>query len=33
MIDYFQRLAEVWEHYTPARHIPPKHREDDPPIK
>ena len=33
MIDYFQRLAEVWEHYTPARHTPPKHRENDPHAK
>ncbi len=33
MTDYFQRLAEAWKHYTPARTPPPKRRENDPPVR
>ena len=33
MVDYYKRLAEAWEHYTPARTKPPKERKDDPPSR
>ncbi len=33
MVDFYQRLAEAWEHYTPARTQPPKERKDDPPSR
>lgn len=33
MIDFYKRLTEAWESYTPARTKSSKLRKNDPPIK
>ncbi len=33
MIDYYKRLAEAWEYYTPAREKTHKPRKDEPPVR
>ena len=33
MVDYYKRLVEAWEHYTPARTQPPKERKNEPPSR
>lgn len=33
MVDFYKRLTEAWEYYTPARTNPKKSRQNDPPVK
>lgn len=33
MVDYYTRLAEVWEYYTPVQAKPHKSRKDEPPTR
>ncbi len=33
MVDYYKRLAEVWEYYTPVQTKPHKLHKDEPPTR